>query len=52
MIPPEVATLRDILLGMVTNNESQALGWAQKIITDLGHVGLEIAEIPAKDDLD
>jgi hypothetical protein len=47
MIPPELATLRDILLGAevhVTNSETQALRWASKIIAKLADAGYEIKD--------
>jgi DNA-directed RNA polymerase specialized sigma54-like protein len=49
MIPPEVATLRDILLkGVnVTNSERQATGWAFEIIKKMQEAGYMIERIDA-----
>ncbi len=49
MIPPEVATLRDILLKAVnvTNSETQATRWAREIIEHMYQAGYMIEAIDA-----
>lgn len=49
MIPPEVAALRDILLRdpNVTNSETQATRWAQRIIDRLYAAGYFVESIDA-----
>lgn len=49
MIPPEVATLRDILLKdpNVTNSEAQATMWATRIIDRLYAAGYFVERIDA-----
>lgn len=44
MLPPDVAELRTVLLGMVTNSEEQATRWAQWIIKDMALRGWEMRE--------
>lgn len=50
MIPIEVATLRDILLGLVTNSEDQALKWTHEIIDRLDGEGFAIRRLKLRED--
>lgn len=45
MLEPKIADLRDILLGMVTNSEMQATGWARDIIEKLKLGGYELIRV-------
>jgi hypothetical protein len=44
MLPPEIADLKSVLLGMVTNSESQAIRWAHQITKQMAEKGWSFAE--------
>jgi predicted CoA-binding protein len=45
MIPPEMHALIQILLGKVTNSDTQASKWAGEIMNQLREAGYEIAPV-------
>ena len=49
MLEPEIADLSEILTGLVTNSESQAVKWAQIIIKKMQEKGWNIVTDDALD---
>lgn len=45
MIPSEVSALRDALLGITTNSESQATRWAFEIIDKLKAANYQLTDM-------